>query len=169
MSTPRSGIVAILFALIAPLVWAGTPAPSGYHAHFGCNTGPFKLTLPKSVSDLRKLGKAKELRDLNIEDHPGYSTAEHMLFLDGLDLRILTFSNEKLRFMPLVVSSYKAQWRITGPFRVGDSLEHANQLLGGTLVVKPGGAMEVSGDADLLRLTIRDGKIIRITYECSSG
>ncbi len=165
----RSIVFAVLLALITPWACAEAPARSGYHEHFGCSTGPFKLTLPKTVSDLKKLGKAKELRDLNIEDHPGYSTAEHMLFLDGLDLRIITFSNDKRNFMPLVVSSYKAQWRVTGPFRVGDSLEHAHQLLGGKLVVKPGGAMEVGGDTDLLRLIIREGKIIRITYECSSG
>ena len=126
-----------------------------------CTSGPYRLKLPKSYKQLRGIGKLLRERVRNTE---GNMTQRELRF-NGLELIVLSPSDKLNEYVVsrAVVSS--ANWRITGPLRVGTWARIALKGLQ-PKELPSNGELEFNGDKDSIRVSLAHGRILDFEYSC---
>jgi hypothetical protein len=151
--------------LMAALVATAAADASGQTkaAEPSCTSGPYRLKLPKSYKQLRGIGKLLRERVRNTEDN----MTQRELRFNGLELIVLSPSDKLNEYVVsrAVVSS--ANWRITGPLRVGTSARIALKGLP-PKELPSNGELEFNGDKDSIRVSLAHGRILDFEYSCST-
>ena len=136
-------------------------------ANLSCTKGPFALKLPKSYKAVRGLGAIRRDRVLKTEDHDGYTATHRELRFNGLELELVTFSNQPGRYALTKAIITTRNWRIGGPLRVGAP---AKSALRGLANESPrDGELEFSGATDSVRVNLAAGRILDVEYFCQPG
>ncbi|MES2635044.1 MAG: hypothetical protein V4669_18905 [Pseudomonadota bacterium] len=134
---------------------------------FSCVTGPFAVQLPAVLSGLRALGKLKEEKVVRVQSWEGYKAVERWLRFEGMELQIVTFTNDPERYTLGSALFESPRWS-QAPARVGEP--------SGPLVTRLGAAQveananwRFAGETDSLYIQSKAGKISRVLYECYTG
>jgi hypothetical protein len=124
--------------------------------------------LPESATAVRKLGPIRRDTVLETQDWGTYRTHERKLSFDGLELFIVTFSDDPNRYLVAGATLTSSAWNLAGQLRVGNS---AASALSGLPVEKipQDGELEFGGDADFIRVTLARGRVKMVTYACYTG
>jgi len=130
-----------------------------------CDSGPYSLKLPKTYSELRKIGPVKGQKVVREQDFGPYKARYVDLLFNGLRLGVVTYSNDEEHYQLTSAEIRSPQWRIAGPFRQGQSLpprvgDVDTKGLRGTTTV------EFSGDEDTVRVKLVGRRISVLTYLC---
>jgi hypothetical protein len=105
---------------------------------------------------------------LETHDWGTYRTHERKLSFDGLDLFIVTFSDDPNRYVVAGAIVTSAAWTLAGQLRVG--IPAASALSGLPIESTPqDGELEFAGDADFIRVTIAGGRVKMVIYSCYTG
>jgi hypothetical protein len=131
-----------------------------------CFGGAYGARLPGKLSELRQLGEVRVEQPVRVEEWDGYKAIEKRLQFDGLSVNIITFSNDPERYSLASLSVQSSRWSVS-PFRVGEPPVSLFELLGVKLVST--GAWRFQGESDSLYVEVREGKVVRIAYECYTG
>ena len=136
-------------------------------AQLSCTTGPYGIRLSKSYKAVRKLAPLKKETLLKSEDRGKYKAQYRLLAFEGLELIVITFSNEPDRYR-LSAATFASPWPLTGKLRVGNSAKFALQ---GLPVKNIPNDDEISfgGDKDSMRVTLSGGNVKEIDYDCDTG
>ena len=158
---------ALLIAAALGCASFDAPAQSYSVADLSCTKGPYRLKLPKSYKAVRGLGAVRRDRVLKIEDHGTYTATHRELRFNGLELELVTWSNEPGRYAVTRAIITTSNWRIAAPLRVGAP---AKQALRGLANESPrDGELEFSGGADSVRIALAGGRIFDVEYSCQPG
>lgn len=150
--------------LIVALTATATDANAqGKGAEPSCTSGPYRLKLPKSYTQLRTIGQLRRERVLKTED----SAVQRELRFNGLEVVVLTSADKPNQYVVsrAVVSS--ANWKLAGPLRVGTSARIALKGLQ-PKALPSDGELEFNGDKDSIRVTLARGRILDFEYSCST-
>jgi hypothetical protein len=135
-----------------------------YVADLSCTQGPYRLKLPKSYRAVRGLGTIRRDRVLKVEDHGTYTSTHRELRFNGLEIELVTFSNEPGRYALTKAIISTRNWRIAGALRVGAP---ARSALRGLANESPrDGELEFSGATDSLRVNLAAGRVLDLEYSC---
>ena len=136
-------------------------------ADLSCTKGPYRVKLPKSYKAVRALGQLRRERVLKTEDLGGTIATHRELRFNGLEIELVTFSDEPGRYVLTKAIISTPNWRIGGQLRVGAP---AKSALRGLARESPrDGELEFSGDADSLRVTFAAGRVLDVEYTCHIG
>jgi hypothetical protein len=156
----RQGLFIVVALCLAPL---GANAQT-YVADLSCTQGPYRLKLPKSYRAVRGLGTIRRDRVLKIEDRGTYTATYRELRFNGLEIELVTFSNEPGRYALTKAIITTRNWRIAGALRVGAP---ARSALRGLANQSPrDGELEFSGATDSLRVNLAAGRVLDVEYSC---
>jgi hypothetical protein len=153
-----------LFACVA----SSTVVASGtYDGSFTCNSGPLSLHMPATYPEMLALGKLKRIADGQVQDYGAYKVTYREVEFDGLRIDAYVFSNDSKRYLLARAEISDSSWNIA-PLKVGQSaqsaLKHKNWP-------PPAfdGSWELDGDAASLLVSIKDGRIAKVTYSCDAN
>lgn len=139
-----------------------------YVPEFRCVGGPYGLQLPKSYNEVKKIGKLKSEKVLRTESWDNYKTHERELVFDGLRLYVITFTNDRAKYLIAAAEITKRRWFLAGNFRVGDLIEEAQKKLNAQTNPKAH-SLEFGGESDSVIFRVSGGRITTITYDCYTG
>ena len=139
-----------------------------YVPEFSCSRGPHSLRLPKSYDQLRSIGKLKSQKVIATQDWDKYKTQERELLFDGLRLTVITFTNDKARYVISGAEITDRRWSIAGSFKIGDTIEEALKSLNARRNPKAN-QIKVGGDTDSVVFRVVDGRVVAIAYDCYTG
>lgn len=155
--------------LLAQLATAQV-AQTNYVPEFSCYQGKFTLHLPKSLTALRRIGKLEsEAADAPVDTHSGYSTQSQRLSYRGMTLGVIAFSNDPSRYLITYARVTSPDWRVTGPFRVGQPISGARRELGKVGAKDTTLADEYGSEGGSVRFDHLGGHLSSITYSCHAG
>jgi hypothetical protein len=155
---------ALLIATALGLASFDATAQSHTVADLSCTKGPYRLKLPKSYRAVRGLGTIRRDRVLKIEDRGAYTATHRELRFNGLEIELVTFSNEPGRYALTKAIITTSNWRIAGALRVGAP---ARSALRGLANQSPrDGELEFSGATDSLRVNLAAGRVLDVEYSC---
>jgi hypothetical protein len=158
---------ALLIAATLVLASFDARAQSYSVADLSCTKGPYRLKLPKSYKGVRGLGAIQRDRVMRIEDHGTYTITHRELRFNGLEIELMTFSNEPSRYVVTRAIITTSNWRIAAPLRVGAP---AKSALRGLANESPrDGELEFSGGGDSVRVALAAGRIFDLEYSCQPG
>jgi hypothetical protein len=155
---------ALLIAAALGLASFDATAQSYSVADLSCTKGPYRLKLPKSYRAVRGLGTIRRDRVLKIEDRGPYTATHRELRFNGLEIELVTFSNEPGRYALTKAIITTSNWRIAGALRVGAP---AKSALRGLANQSPrDGELEFSGATDTVRVNLAAGRVLDVEYSC---
>lgn len=137
------------------------------HPDFGCVGAPLGLNLPDTLSGLRSIGKLESEKVVHIDEWDGYNTIDKLLRFKGLDLHVVTFSNQPERYLLSLVEIKSPVWALA-PFRVGQPSKAALGPLGVEHTAGQG-LWRIYGESESVLIEVRHSKVSRVTYECYTG
>jgi hypothetical protein len=138
-----------------------------YDPSFTCSEGPLGLRLPQSYQAVRSIGKLERDEVVRVQEWETYQSEDRELTFSGLKLYVVTFTNDKSRYMVAGAVITGSQWSLAGGIKIGDSVEDVLRRTGkGTL---SGGEVAIGGDTDIVRFGATGGKVTEIRYECYTG
>src|SRR4051812_37102411 len=111
-------IVAIVACLVAAPAW-GRGNTSHFIDKLSCDSGPYKLKLPDTYDELRKIAPLKSERLVRDQDLGAYRARHRELVFSGLRLGVVTYSNEPEKYHVSSAEIRSSQWKIAVPFRQG--------------------------------------------------
>lgn len=164
--------VPVFFSLVllGRLALADPSMPNlGYMANFSCSDGPFGLRLPSDVRSLNRLGTVLKRTRGEVTNWDSYHTTWNYLHYSGLDLAYVTFSNDPAHYMMNHVEVTGADWKITGPFKVGSSVKSVQFLLGSVADDDSQLKRQYGSESDRVTFEQVNGKVTKISYECYTG
>ena len=137
------------------------------HPGISCVGAPLGVNLPDTLSALRSIGKLESEEVVHIDEWDGYKTIDKLLRFKGLDLHVVTFSNQPERYLLSLVEIKSPVWSFA-PFRVGQRSETA---LGpfGVEQSGPNGLWRIYGESESVLIEVRHSKVSRVVYECYTG
>jgi hypothetical protein len=160
----------LLFTLAISLgvfnAFAGAQEEGVYSPKISCIGPPFGLRLPATLPQLLQLGKVLRQQVGEIKDWGEYKTTAKLIQFSGLELVIITFSNDASRYMLMDAEITDSKWRIAGPFTVGATVASTRKALGKLADRDPGLRFSYGGDAATISFKQSKGKITKIIYEC---
>jgi len=154
-------LVAALFALPA---W-GRGDISHFVDKLSCDSGPYKLKLPETYDELRKLGGLKGEKLLREQDLGTYRARFRDLQFNGLRLGVVTYSNDPEKYQVVSAEIRSPQWKIAGPFRQGAVLPVRVGDVE-TKTIRSGATVEFNGAEDTVRVRLVGRKVSVLTYLC---
>ena len=157
---------AIIIALLCSSVVA-RDLPVTYDPNFKCENGLLGLRLPKSYEAVRSIGKLQQEQVVRVEDWGTYKSEGRELIFSGLTLHLVTFTNDKSRYMVESAVISGRQWALAGKIKIGDTVKDV--LRRARKGVLKDGEIEIAGDTDFVRYRIFKGKVTKITYVCYTG
>jgi hypothetical protein len=164
VTAARLYVVAIAAALLSPL----HAAASTYVEKLSCTSGPYRVKLPRSYKAVRALAPLKRERVLRTEDHGTYKANYRELRFNGLELIVVTLSHKPNEYILSKAVLSSPAWKIGGQLRVGSAAKSA--LRG--LPVKdfsPDAEIDLAGDSDSIRVTLANGRVQEVDYDCYVG
>lgn len=167
----RYAIFSLVLFAAALVPVAASPAESSsiYIEHISCDKGPFSLRLPKTFTELMKLGVVKKEKIDQVEIWDGYATTRKTLYFAGLSMGLITFSNDPDRYMVSFAKITGAQWSDLTPFPIGESVQSVVAKLGAPATADPRLKASYEGDTSAISFRHARGKITRVKYECYTG
>jgi hypothetical protein len=135
---------------------------------FACSSGPHRLKLPKSYSSVRRLGKLKRETVTRTEDWDGYKAQERELVFEGLRLLVITFTNDRDRYIIAAADITDRRWNLVDGFRVGDTIDKARAKLAAASNANAD-TLEFGGDTDVVLFKVSGGRVTAISYDCYTG
>lgn len=157
----------LLIALALGVASFEVSAQSYNVADLSCTKGPYRLKLPKSYRAVRGLGAIRRDRVLKIEHHGTYTASYRELRFNGLEIELVTFSNQPGGYALTKAIITTSNWRIGGPLRVGAP---AKSALRGLANESPrDGELEFNGATDSLRVNLAAGRVLDLEYSCQPG
>jgi hypothetical protein len=168
---PSSKIALILsFALLQHIAVAAPVKPIyGYIENFSCSDGPFSLRLPSDAQAFAQLGPVLQRGTGEIEEWESYRTTRTYVRYPGLDLGYIAFSNEPARYMISYIEVTTPDWRVTGPFKVGDLVSTIRRVLGPVAQDDSELKRQYGNEGDGLTFEQVGGRITKIRYDCYTG
>ncbi len=159
----KAAVAAFALAVAALPVW-GRGNISHFVDKLSCESGPYALKLPKTYSELRKLGTLKAERLVREEELAEYKARHVDLIFNGLRLGVVTYSNDPQHYQVTSAEIRSAQWRIA-PFRTGHPLP---PRIGDveTKTLASSATVEFSGEEDTLRVKLSGRRVSSLTYLC---
>ena len=157
-------IVGLLFFLFsATAITASSVHVEGLY----CDTGPFRLSLPKTVDALRKIGPLKNDRLLQTFRWGDNTESQRReLEFDGLSLVIhADSSGHRYSVDSATISS--PRWSVAPNFKVGDQMNDVLQRLGLSSV--PPDQLVFEGDTDSVSFDVEQDRIQQIRIRCYTG
>ena len=115
LQAPARFTLAMLLLLPAPALAQEQP---GYLPEFGCQVPPLGLRLPTHLQGVMKLAPVRDVEILEVEKWEGYVTTRKYVHFPGLTLGLVTFSNDRERYMVSRAEITDARWAEISPFRV---------------------------------------------------
>jgi hypothetical protein len=144
-------------------------AQSGYLPEFGCQTPPFGLRLPMDLQGVMNLSPVKHVEILEIEKWEGYTTTRKYVHFQGLTLGLITFSNDRERYMVSRAEITDVRWAEISPFRVGEYTSTVQRKLGLPADSDPELKSSYGSEGGDLRFESTDRTITKIVYDCYTG
>jgi len=140
-----------------------------YIEEFTCTGGKFGLQLPSNLADVMKMDKVIKETVYEIEKWEGYTTTSKLISFPGLSLAVITFSNDKKRYMVSGAEISDSKWAKISPFSVNESIESVKAKLG--KISKKDSSLKLSyGSEDgEVKFFTKNGKTTKITYSCYTG
>lgn len=137
-------------------------------AKLSCTSGPWRIKLPSSYRALRSLAKLKREKLHGEEDAGTYRAQHRSLRFVGLELFVVTHSNKPDRYVLSGAVITTPAWRLAGPLRVGAPAGTAFKGLE-LKELAPDAEIELTGEADTIRITLAGGRIQEVEYDCAGG
>jgi len=137
-----------------------------YVPQFGCQSEPFGLRLPSSYLALKNIGSLK--REQSIEVDGRARTERKLLEFDGLEFVVYTFQDKPTRYLVVTAVITKPTWKISGPFRVGESLEAVRASLKGYGTTL-GNDLSLGSEGGRINFSEEAGRVRKISYDCYTG
>ena len=133
-----------------------------------CTSGPYRLQLPKSYSAVRRMGTLRRDRVIRTEDLGTHTLTYRELRFNGLELELVTSSDQPNRYVVSRAIVSSRAWRIGGPLRVGAPVRTALKGLKATDLTSDR-EMEFSGEKDSIRVNVARNRILDFEYLCSTN
>ena len=156
--------VALLAAFLALPAW-GRGDISHFVDKLSCDSGPYKLKLPDTYDELRKIGSFKGEKLLREQDLGAYRARYRDLQFNGLRLGVVTYSNDPEKYQVVSAEIRSPQWKIAGPFRQGQVLPIRVGDVE-TKTIRSGATVEFNGAEDTVRVRLVGRKVSVLTYLC---
>lgn len=159
----------ILIACAIALPAASSAWSRGNTSHFvdklSCDSGPYRLKLPETYDELRKIAPLKSERLVRDQDFGEYRARHRELVFNGLRLAVVTYSNEPEKYQVSLAEIRSAAWKIAAPFRQGQALP---PMVGdvATKTLKSSATVEFNGTEDVVRVQLRGHRVASLTYLC---
>ena len=166
LQAPARFTLAMLLLLPAPALAQEQP---GYLPEFGCQVPPFGLRLPAHLQGVMKLAPVRHVEILEVEKWEGYVTTRKYVHFPGLILGLVTFSNDRTRYMVSRAEVTDARWAEISPFRIGEKTSAVQHKLGLPAEHDPDLKSSYGSEAGDLRFESSDRKITKIIYDCYTG
>jgi len=157
-------VVALIAALLAFPAW-GRGDVSHFVDKLSCDSGPYKLKLPETYDELRKIGSFKGEKLLREQDLGSYRARYRDLQFNGLRLGVVTYSNDPEKYQVVSAEIRSPQWKIAGPFRQGAALPIRVGDVE-TKTIRSGATVEFNGAEDTVRVRLVGRKVSVLTYLC---
>lgn len=135
---------------------------------FSCLQGRYAPQLPRTLPQLRAMGKLLSDEAGDIQQWEGYRTVERKLRFDGLMIVAVTFSNDDKRYALATLDVSDARWHIHPVLKPGLAALPLLKSLDPKANMR-NGVVRLGGEADSALLHVQDGKIVRVAYECYTG
>ena len=139
-----------------------------YVAQLSCTSGPYRVRLPKSYKALRTLGQLRRERVVRTEEQGTHTVTHRELRFNGLELVVVTSSNQPNRYLLSRAILSSPAWRIGGQLRVGNPAKSALRGLQEKELPKEG-ELEFRGDTDAIRVNLAAGRVLDVEYSCHTG
>jgi hypothetical protein len=166
MNTRRRFAAAVVLAL--PYWYAAAQESAiTYDPSFTCRGGPLGLRLPATYQAVRSIGKLEREEVTGVQDWKTYKSEDRELVFGGLTLHVVTFTNDKSRYMVSGAVITGSQWTLGGGIRIGNPVAEVLRRAGKGVLKD--GAIAIGGDTDTVTFHAPDGKVTQITYECYTG
>ena len=133
-----------------------------------CTSGPYRLQLPKSYSAVRRMGHLRRERVIRTEDLGTHTLTYRELRFNGLELELVTSSDQPNRYVVSRAIVSSRAWRIGGPLRVGAPVRSALKGLKATDLTSDR-EMEFSGEKDSIRVNVARNRVLDFEYLCSTN
>lgn len=163
-------LLAALAQAACPPAHAQAPEPEFvYLEPVRCVGGPFGLKLPDDLRQVRALGKVLREPVAEVERWEGNTASRKTLFFDGLELAVVELSNDKARLFVTHAVVSGAQWNRLSPFKIGQPVAAARQLLGAAAADDPGLKKIYSNEGESVQVESAGGVVTQVVYQCYSG
>ena len=164
-------LVAVLAVFPCLANQAGPAAdPQVFVEGLHCQTGRFALRLPATLPALLALAERHGEKSLETQRWDGYTTTRKRIWFDGLDLSLVTYSNDASRYSLETVTIRSAAWARLAPFAVGDDVDSVRATLGNAARDDWQLRSVYAGENESVRFrTTKAGKVSAILYECYTG
>ncbi len=133
-----------------------------------CTSGPYRLQLPKSYTAVRRMGTLRRDRVIRTEDLGTHTLTYRELRFNGLELELVTSSDQPNRYVVSRAIVSSRAWRIGGPLRVGAPVRTALKGLKATDLTSDR-EMEFRGEKDSIRVNVARNRILDFEYLCSTN
>jgi len=159
----KPAIAALVTCLVA-LPAFGRGNTSHFVDKLSCDSGPYKLKLPESYDELRKIAPLKSERLVRDQDFGPYRARHRELVFNGLRLGVVTYSNEPEKYHVSSAEIRSSQWKIA-PFRQGHALPPRVGDVD-TKALKSTSTIEFNGTEDVVRVKLVGRRVATLTYLC---
>jgi hypothetical protein len=139
-----------------------------YDPSFDCHEGPYRLRLPKTYQELKRIGSLRSESVLETQKYVGEKSTLTALDFGSLYISVRIGSSAPDKFLVSIVESSDPRWQVTGPFRVGESFKSVLKKLHQKGALAPD-KWEYGGDGGSVRFEVSAGKVTKVTYQCYSG
>jgi hypothetical protein len=143
-------------------------AKETYVGELSCTEGPYRVALPKSYTEVRKLARIQGEKILKTDDWGDYKTHLRVLTFEGLELAVITFSNDPHMYVLATATITSPAWLLAGRLRVGSN---ADSALRGLPVdeIPSDGVVTFNGDGDSIQISISGNRVKSVIYRCYTG
>jgi hypothetical protein len=159
--------LALIVAIAAPLAVAQSEQGKAIENLY-CMTGPYRIALPKSYTNVRSLGPIQSEKVVETHDWGDYKTHLRVLTIEGLEVALITFSNDPHRYVLASAKITSPAWKLAGRLKVGNSAAFAFRDLP-TKTIPMDGDVTLDGDADSIQVTLSGGQVKSVIYGCYTG
>jgi hypothetical protein len=132
-----------------------------------CSKGNFRVKLPRTYAQLKRMGTLKRERVLYEEDLGSHRVSARELRFVGLEMVVYTQSDKPGQYQLARIAVLTPRWRITGPLRVGTTTSVALKGVPARPLPR-NGEITLEGEHDSILLTVAGGRLQAIDYECST-
>lgn len=153
---------------ISAVLQASLPANAAPE-HERCVGGPLGLKLPSDLREVRTLGKLVREQAGEVQSSQGDTATRKTLVFDGLELGVVEHANDPARLTVTSAVVDGVAWNGITPFKVGQPVSAARQLLGTAAADDPELKRPYIGNGYVMQVQSLGGVVTRVTYQCFAG
>jgi len=173
----KTFFIILLIVLPLSIVSAQDTTVNYVLASVNCNSGIYKPNLPNTINAFRLLGKRNKEKIQPASDYTGdpKTHTSAIFWYDGMTLATV-FGNKKPYEYFLESATFShSRWNRYTPIKVGATIQpflsknKLSSVPAETTLVHICNSTEEEGAADCIDLSIKEGVIMEIKYECYTG